>query len=259
MLIARASLLALLLAAPFASGVALAQDEPAAASATETALAAAPGLWAHRDRAGKAQEAITLLEAAVAEQPDNFELYWQLARFHFWLGDTAGSDQLKASHGKTCWDYGIRAAEIDPSAVHGHYWSMACIGIHSEAVGIINAVRNGLAGKYEDAGERAMAIDPNYDTGGPLRALGRFYDLLPWPLRDEDKAYDYLRRAVAVGPEHARNLFFLAELELREDNEAEGRALLERLLAVEEAGNVNLPELRIHKAKARAKLAELDR
>jgi tetratricopeptide (TPR) repeat protein len=234
----------------------MAQD--AEQSATAKALAAVPSLYVRRDRAGVAAEAIALLDAAIAEDPDNPELHWRVARYHFWLGDTANNNDLRVSHSKQCWDHAERVKVLDPSLVQGHYWAMACIGTYSEGVGILNAVRQGLATKFEENGLRAESIDANYDSGGPLRALGRFHDQLPWPLRDAEKSRAYLNRALAVGPNHARNLYFMADLELEEGNEAEARAILDKILALPEAGSGNPPEVRRYHVLARALMAEID-
>lgn len=242
-----------------------AADEPAAdpapppePTATEKALSAIPGLFVRRDRAGVAQQAIDLIEAALVDDPDNAELHWQAARFYFWLGDTASSDQLKASQAKQCWDHAEQVKVLEPGDIHGHYWAMACIGTYSEGVGIINAVRQGLATKFEENGLRAAAIDPNHDSAGPMRGLGRFYDQLPWPLRDAEKSREYLQKALAVDSSHARNLYFMADLELEEGNEAEAKALLERVLALDPAASPNPPEVRRYHVIGRALLAEID-
>ncbi len=241
-----------------AAPAALPEPPAAEPSATEKALAASPGLYHRRDRSGAAQQGVDLMQAALAEDPDNFDLHWNIARFYFWLGDTAPDDTLRTQHSKSCWDHAIRATELSPNAVEGHYWSMACIGTYSEGVGIINAVRQGLATKFQEAGERAEAIDRNHDSGGPMRGLGRFHHQLPWPLQDMDEARSYLERANAVDPTHGRNLYYMAELEIDDGNEEAGRALLQRLLALSESGNKNPPEVRRQQAAARATLAELD-
>jgi hypothetical protein len=40
---------------------------------------------------------------------------------------------------------------------------------------------------------KAYAIDKNYKQGGPMLSLGRFWSVLPWPLRDRPKGLDYFR------------------------------------------------------------------
>ncbi len=227
-------------------------------STREKALAAVPGLYRQRDLPGKSEQAVVLLEAALADNPDDFELHWQIARFHFWMGDTASGDDQRMAHGKKCWDYAERAKQLQSGGVQGHYWSMACIGTYSEGVGILTAVRQGLAGKFEDNGEKAVAIDASHDSGGPLRGLGRFYFKLPWPMQDLDDSRSYLERALEAGPEHPRNLAYLADLELAEKNVDAARGYLERIMALSEASNSNPPEVRRQQRWAKGKLAELD-
>jgi len=238
-----------------------AAEEPAVEepppSAAEAALAASAALYPRRDNSAKAQEAITMLEAALAEEPDNFELLIQLARFYYWTADTAGSDSLKSSRGKTCWDYAERAKQINSSVVEGHYWVMACVGAYSEGVGILKAVSQGLADKFKTHGEKAVSIDANHDSGGPLRGMGRYYFALPWPLRDLDNSRSYLERALAVDGTHGRNLYYLADLERDEGNEDQARAYLERILALTPSGDKG-PDARLYKPLAQEMLADLD-
>ncbi len=241
-----------------------AQDVPAESAPTaeptaaEKALAAIPGLYPRRDQPGVSEQAIALLDAGIAEEPNNIELRWQVARFHFWLADNASSSSTGSSHAKICWDHAEHIKTIAPQAVQGHYWAMACIGAYSEAVGIINAVREGLAPKFEENGLKAASIDPSHDSGGPLRGLGRYYDQLPWPLRDADKSLEYLERAVKAGPKHARNLYFMADLLVDEGDEEQARVYLERVLALPTSGNANPPDVRKYQPLARALLAEID-
>ena len=226
-------------------------------SAVETALSTADSLYPRRDNSSKAQQAIALLEAALAKEPDNFELLIQLARFYYWTADTAGSDSLKSSRGKTCWDYAERAKQLNGSSVEGHYWVMACVGAYSEGVGILKAVSQGLADKFKTHGEKAVSIDANHDSGGPMRGLGRYYFSLPWPLRDLSESRSYLERALTVDGTHARNLYYLADLERDEGNEDKARAYLERILALTPSGAKG-PDARHHKPLAQEMLADLD-
>ncbi len=237
-----------------AAPLALAQD----ATSPEEAIAAVAPLYLERDQPGVGEKAIAILDQALAEHPDHPELHWRVARFHFWLADTASSDSVRISHAKTCWDHAEKVKQLAPQQVHGHYWAMACIGAYSEGVGIVNAVRQGLAGKFEDNGLKAVSIDASIDQGGPLRGMGRYYDQLPWPLRDADKSRDYLGRALSAGPSHARNLYFMADLELEEGDEDAARELLNKVLALSVAGSGNPPEVRLFHKKARALLAEID-
>jgi tetratricopeptide (TPR) repeat protein len=241
-------------------GVATAAPHVAAqeAMSPEQAIEAVAPLYLERDQPGVGAKAIAILDQAIAANPDHVELRWRVARFHFWLADTASSDSVRISHAKTCWDHAEKVKQLAPQQVHGHYWAMACIGAYSEGVGIVNAVRQGLAGKFEDNGLKAVSIDASIDQGGPLRGMGRYYDQLPWPLRDADKSRDYLGRALSAGPSHARNLYFMADLELEEGDEDAARELLNKVLALSVAGSGNPPEVRLFHKKARALLAEID-
>jgi hypothetical protein len=67
------------------------------------------------------------------------------------------------------------------------------VGIYSDSVSILTALREGLKDKTQDSFEAAYKSDKNYDNGGPIAALGRFWFVLPWPLNDEDLSMEYYR------------------------------------------------------------------
>ena len=81
--------------------------------------------------------------------------------------------------------------------------------------------------------EKVYALDKMYEDAAAILALGRFWTVIPWPLRDYDKAIKYLREYQATqyfnkpppdGP------IFLAELLLKiggDKNKAEAKTLLD--------------------------------
>lgn len=69
---------------------------------------------------------------------------------------------------------------------------------------------------------RALALSPDVDDGGPLRLLGMLYlKAPPWPagFGDGDKAVELLRQAVERHPEHPLNHLFLGQAMYEVDGE----------------------------------------
>ena len=65
--------------------------------------------------------------------------------------------------------------------------------IYADSVSILTALKEGLKDKTQDSFEAAYKIDKYYDNGGPIAALARFWQVLPWPLNDEDESMKFYR------------------------------------------------------------------
>lgn len=233
-----------------------AEAAPAPPSKVDTALSKMSSLYAKRDQGTNTQDAINLLKEAIKEDPNHYEVRWQLARFIYWQADTTSNDDKKAKLGKACWDEAEVAKKLNPKGVEGYYWAAACVGAYSEGSGILNAVKQGLADVFEENAKKAEKINGSHDRGGPLRALGRFYFKLPWPLKDKDLSRSYLERAIKAGPTSARNFYYMADLELDDGNKEEAKALLQKIISMNPKSG-DPPDVRLHQKLARAKLAEL--
>ncbi len=239
--------------------VALCVGVPRLAFAQEdasTILAEADRLWAVRDAGTSAEQAVRVLERALALEPNHFGVRWNLSRFHYWLAAGTSQDKLKASHGKKGWDHAEVAKKLEPARVDGWYWAAANIGAYSKGHGIVTALKEGLGDKFKQNAEKAAQINAAHDDAGPLRALGRFYFSLPWPLQDLEKSRQYLTRAMKIAPSSAINLFYMADLEREEDNLAAARSFAQKVIALNPASGDG-PSIRKHQRLARQMLAEL--
>jgi tetratricopeptide (TPR) repeat protein len=75
--------------------------------------------------------------------------------------------------------YGEIAFKLNPSGIEGWYWYGLCVGTYSDCVSIVKALAEGLKGKTQMGFENAYKTDKMYDDGGPILALGRFWQVLP--------------------------------------------------------------------------------
>jgi tetratricopeptide (TPR) repeat protein len=124
--------------------------------------------------------------------------------------------------------YGQRAMGLEPGRVEGNYWYGCSVACLARGESTLNILRQGLKDKARTAFEHAYAIDRRYDDGGPVKALGRYWYVLPWPFGDRGKALAYLREYQRLYPNDPEGQVYLAELLMDLGNKAEARALLRR-------------------------------
>lgn len=210
--------------------------ETAAVDPTRAALDALNKDWSRRDASGVSAAAITKLEALKAQNPDHYEVQWQLARFYYWVSsEPGGNATTQAAQARKGWDASEAAKKLNPAGVEGYYWAAANIGAYAIASGVVAGVKEGLPDLLEENAKKAVQISAKHDQAGPLRALGRFYYKLPWPLQDLDNARIYLQKAYDASPTNGTNLLFLAELEYADGKPEEGKKLLDALFALDPA------------------------
>jgi hypothetical protein len=65
--------------------------------------------------------------------------------------------------------------------------------VSSDGVSVFTALKEGLKDKTQTSFEKTYAIDKMYKEGGPMISLGRFWAVLPWPMRDREKSLQYYR------------------------------------------------------------------
>jgi len=101
-------------------------------------------------------------------------------------------------------------------------------------VSILTALKEGLKDKTQSSFEKSYELNKMYDDGGPIKALGRFWFVLPWPLQKKDTSLGYLREYNQLFPNDAEGQVFLAEILLKTDGEDEAKALLQKASASDE-------------------------
>ena len=188
-------------------------------------------LWEERGDVRKAEEAISAYKKVLETDPENYEANWKIARAYFLLADML--DEIRENRkrykevGKEGMRYGERAVALNPEGVEGHYYYGLCLAKYTLGISFITALTEGIASKYETHMEGALEINKDYDSGGPLRALGRYLHKIPWPKRDLKKSIVYLEEAVARAPMNIRGRFYLAEAYLKAKKKEMAKAQLE--------------------------------
>jgi tetratricopeptide (TPR) repeat protein len=191
------------------------------------------------------KKSIDLYIKAVEQQPDDYEANWKCARAYREYADKAkkagieGWKDICAQYGKAGMQYAKKAIELKPERPEGYYYYGLNVGIYSDGVSILTALSEGLKDKTQQSFEKAYAINKMYKDGGPMLSLGRFWAVLPWPLRDRKKALAYYREYQQT-PYFATNTeaqLFLAELLIQmggDANKTEAKGYVEKGLQSED-------------------------
>ena len=189
--------------------------------------------------------AIDLYLSALKANPDDFDAHWKCAKAHREYGRTAKRqnvpdwEKICASHGKAGMHAAEKAIALAPDRIEGHYYYGLNVGIYSDGVSILTALREGLKGKTQKSFERSYAMDRMFDDAGPILSLGRFWAVVPWPFKSNKKALKYYREYQKTGyfDGNSEAQIFLAEVLMQKRGKAtqqEARQLLEKAARSEE-------------------------
>ncbi len=125
--------------------------------------------------------------------------------------------------------YARRLIETWPKRAEGYYWAAVNLGMKARAMGITATISEGIPKQIESFALEALQRNRALYAGATQRLLGRFYYLLPWPLKKLERSIKLLEEAHEADPAHPSTQYYLAEALLEKD-EADRRAvaLLER-------------------------------
>ena len=181
-----------------------AQGQPGASTVQE-----ADALFAGREDISKAGAAADFWARRLANDANDFEAAWKLARVCYWLGDHVPADERRTRFEQGI-EAGRKAAAAQPNRPEGHFWMAANMGSMAEGFGMRAGLR--YRGPIKASLEKALAIDPSYLNGSPDRALGRWYARVPGLFGGSDtKAVEHLQRSLTYAPQSIASRFFLAE------------------------------------------------
>jgi tetratricopeptide (TPR) repeat protein len=180
------------------------------------------------------KEAAALYARALEADPKNYEAAWKAARSYREYAQRSKEQNLpdwearSKQFGKLGMSFGEKAIALEPDAIEGHFWYGCSVGNYSDGVSIATALREGLKSKTQSGLESAYRIDKHYRDGGPMKALGRFWFVLPWPFANKQLAMRHLKEFQQHYPEDAEGQVFLAEALIDKKQTAEARSLLEK-------------------------------
>jgi tetratricopeptide (TPR) repeat protein len=202
----------------------------AAAAGAGEMIAKGDALWDQRGQEGKARQAAEMYQAALQADPKSEEAAWKAARAWYWVGDHAQGEDAQIA----AFEQGIAAAEkaiaVNPDSLGGHYWLGVNYGKYGSAKGVMKSLS--LIDPIKEEMKRVIALDPDYEDGGPYRVLGRLYFKVPGLFGgDNDEAIQNLKIAVRKGPRRYLSHIYLAEVYLDEGQDQKARELLQEVVA----------------------------
>jgi hypothetical protein len=195
-------------------------------------------LYELRYQPERLKELEALTTQALKTYASDAGILWRAARLKHWQCDGIANATMKKALGKAAWDFGEQAVKLAPKAVESHYYAALGLGCYAEAVGIFNALTQGLEGKFNERLDAALKMNPSYHHGGPMIAKGRYYSELPWPKRDLRRSAEMLEKAVKAHPESLRAYFYLAETQLNDGAPQKAKQTLERVFQGDESYDV---------------------
>lgn len=183
------------------------------------------------------KKAVEIATNALAQNPDGYTENWVMARALRDYADfckrekISGWEEICKTKGKVAMSYAEKAISLNPKRVEGHFWYGCSVGTYADGVSILTALSEGLKSKTQSGFETAYKIDKMYGHGGPIKALGRFWLVLPFPLRDKSKALSLLEEFNKAFPNDEQGMVFYGEALIAKGKKKEARAVLQRAAA----------------------------
>jgi tetratricopeptide (TPR) repeat protein len=182
--------------------------------------------------ASSVRHSLAASEKVLANHPQNELACYYYGRAATWLLelDTALSDEESKQMAGQGFEHLRSVAEGNSDRADYVFLAGALLG---NTVRLSPARGMAQVRKIHDYFERAVSLDPFYDSGAPLRALGTLLvKAPPWPtgVGDVDEGIEILEQAVEMFPGHPANHYYLAEALAAEGRKNEASAAFERVV-----------------------------
>lgn len=183
------------------------------------------------------KKAVELALKYVQESPNSYEANWLAAKAHRQYGDWVMREQLpgwKANckeYGRKGMQFGEKAIALQPNRPEGHFYYAVSVGTYADGVSVLTALKEGLKGKTQTGLENAYKVDKMFEAGGPIKALGRFWQVLPFPMKNKNKALQYLQEYNKLYPNEVEGLAFLGEAYIDKGDKNAARTVLTKAAA----------------------------
>lgn len=201
------------------------------ARAQDQRLAQAEHLYAQRPDPWRVRQAISLLAELAKMEPDNYDAWWRLARYHHFLGKHATGKEEKLDALQKGIEAGQRAVSLQPNRPEGHFWLAANYGTYGQEKGIFTRWR--LVKLIRQELEAVIRLDPHYVNGSAYAVLGKLYSDVPGLFGGSlERGIEYGEKAVKIGPDNSLAKLFLAESYLRAGRRPEAKRLLQEILGM---------------------------
>lgn len=202
------------------------------------------------------EQSIRLLRQADSDNPNDYEVWWRIARSEAHLGGDLDSKDEKGEIAafRAGIDAGRRAVSLQPNRVEGHFWLGANDGLLAEAQGWFKGLR--MVDTVRQEMETVVRLDPDYEQAAGQRTLARIYYRAPFFMGgDKQRSIALLKDCLRRFPEDSFALLYLGDDYLAVGRKAEARALFEQILKLC-PDPIYGPELAGNQAEARDRLRE---
>jgi tetratricopeptide (TPR) repeat protein len=185
-------------------------------------------LYADRLHIDSATRAVEIWEARLSGNPNDFESAWKLARACYWIGG-----HIPANLARKQYERGIAAGQqavnMQTGRPEGHFWIAANMGALAESYGLRQGIK--YRGAIKDELETVLKLDPAFQQGSADRALGRWYAKVPRLFGgSRDQAIAHLQRSLMFNPDSTATHYFLAEIYVDANRDADARAEIQKVL-----------------------------
>jgi hypothetical protein len=189
------------------------------------------------------KQAMDIYVGLADQGPDNFEYNWKAAKAIWKYGfeteklDLPDWKDTCKVLGKKGMAYAEKAISLGPDKPNAYLYYGRNVGIYADAVSILTALKEGLKDKTQENLEKAYQVDKTFEKGAPIYSLGRYWQLVPWPFMDKDKAMELYREFQKTefykDPANVEARIYMAEIlaeKWGDEPKAEAKVLLEEAL-----------------------------
>jgi tetratricopeptide (TPR) repeat protein len=215
-------------------------------------LAQAAELFKQREDIDKLKQARALV--AGVRQPDHrdYDVEWQFAKYSSFLGEKLTDDEQKQKTFEEGRDAGKIASRISPDKPDGYFW----YGANLAELAKLSPVTVGYTSVVDirDAMNKVISIDPGYQGASAYDVLAQIEMNTHLFGGKDEKAVDYLEKAVAIEKRNSNLRLHLAQAYLDVDKTAQAKEQLELILKMDPDPDY-LPEHKQNVAEAKKLLA----
>ncbi|MBI3270294.1 MAG: tetratricopeptide repeat protein [Planctomycetes bacterium] len=227
------------------------------AQAEKKALKEGDDLYAQREKGDSARQAVEKYQAAIEANDKCEEAYWKIGKCYYWIGESETDGGKKQAAFREGIDVVKLGVQVNEKSAACHFWLGVLYGKYGEAKGIAQSLD--LVDPIKEEMNTVMKLDEKFEGGGCNRVLGRLYYKLPRMSGGSlDKAIEYLKKAIALGPNNLLNHLYYAEALKRDGKKDEAKKECDWILAAKpEAAWV--PEGKRQQEDAKKLMANLDK
>lgn len=214
-------------------------NAPQNAVPTAELVAQADALYAQREDLAKVREAVTLLKRARYADPKNFEAAWKLAQADYFLG----KNTTDAKESDAAFKEGIAAGEdasnLAPDKPDGYFWAGANLGGKAQKHPFTDGIAS--VNKIREKMNKIIEINPAYQGASAYDVLAQVELATRLTGGKNEKALEYLEKAVAIEKDNSFVRLHLAETFLALNRKDDAKKQLDYLLKIKPSPDY-LPE-----------------